>query len=141
MKITISSEVDIIKIKTSPVKKIASWIVKQLNLSVESLDIVFVSDEILKQLHYDFLNVKKNTDVITFNLSDNYNIEGEVYISIDRVKDQAQDYNVSLMNEVARLVIHGCLHLAGYDDLQSDQREIMKQKENYYVNMANDLFL
>ena len=141
MKITISGEVDIIKIKTSPVKKIASWIVKQLNLSVESLDIVFVSDEILKQLHYDFLNVKKHTDVITFNLSDNYNIEGEVYISIDRVKDQAQDYNVSLMNEVARLVIHGCLHLAGYDDLQSDQREIMKQKENYYVNMANDLFL
>ena len=73
------------------------------------------------------------TDVITFPIDEEPPIYGEIYISIDTARRQAEEYGVSLRNELCRLAVHGALHLAGYDDATPKQREKMHNLENQYI--------
>jgi probable rRNA maturation factor len=128
--------------KTEPVlKKVTTWICRDLNLNIKSLAVIFISDKEIKELHKKFLARSTYTDIITFNLGEGDNIEGEIYISLDRAKIQAKTYQVALLNEIARLIIHGCLHLAGYDDHHYKNRMIMKQREDHYLERIQKLFL
>jgi len=117
---------------TDQILNIVDEVCAKTGLHVKSCNIIFVSDKELAEMHHRYLNDPSPTDVITFNLGSD-EIEGEIYISSERAKTQSKEYNVSFENELIRLVVHGLLHLAGYDDLsESDYRE-MKQKENYFV--------
>ena len=129
------------EINESCARETADWICLELKLPILSLDIIFIDDESLRALHKKYLNDNSLTDIITFNLGDDSNLEGEIYISLDRAQKNADDYQVSLSNEIMRLIIHGCLHLAGYDDKSNEQREIMKKKEDYYLLTALEKFL
>ena len=119
----------------------AHWICRELKIPIVSLDIIFIDDESLRVLHNKYLNDDTVTDVITFNLGDDSNCEGEVYISLDQARKNAAYYHVSLINEIMRLIIHSCLHLAGYDDHNDKERKIMKKKEDYYLLIAVEKFL
>jgi rRNA maturation RNase YbeY len=121
--------------------RLTKWMCSELRLTVNSIDIIFVDDDCLKQMHEKFLNDNSYTDVMTFNLADDALIEGEIYISLDRVWEQAQDYQVSVLNEISRLLIHACLHLAGFDDKHPQQKGIMKTKEEVFLKRVKDLFL
>jgi rRNA maturation RNase YbeY len=77
-----------------------------------------------------FLGHDEPTDVISFPLEEEVRLEGEVYVNLDRAKEQAKHFGVSFRNEVARLVIHGILHLVGYDDTTTEQARIMKSEED-----------
>ena len=79
-------------------------------------------------MHEDYLNDPDYTDVMTFNLGDDA-IEGEIYISADRIKENANIFEASIENEIFRNIIHGLLHLKGYTDKEVHEKSKMKQKE------------
>jgi probable rRNA maturation factor len=96
--------------------------------------IVLVNDSEIRNLNTRFLGKEYPTDVIAFPLDDEGDeIWGEIYVSVDRAREQAVDYNVTFQEELARLIIHGILHLLGYKDHAKSDRKKMKQKEDYYI--------
>jgi probable rRNA maturation factor len=98
---------------------------------LHSISFVFCSDEYLLEINRKFLNHDYYTDVIGFDLSESgKEIEAEVYISIDRVKDNAKKSGQTIDNELHRVVFHGALHFCGYTDKKIKDRKKMKRKEN-----------
>jgi probable rRNA maturation factor len=97
----------------------------------------FVSDSSIKKLNNSYLKHNFYTDIITFPYNDNKTeIEGEIFISLDTVAKNAKIYETGFKRELARVIIHGCLHLAGYNDKTKKQKELIKNKENWYLAMA-----
>ncbi|HPH99800.1 MAG TPA: rRNA maturation RNase YbeY, partial [Chitinophagaceae bacterium] len=108
---------------------------KQEKMNLEQLDYIFCTDEFLLQMNQQYLKHNYFTDIITFNLSENTNtIVGEVYISIDRVKENAIQFNTSYVQELHRVLFHGALHLCGYKDKSKKDQALMRQKENFYLH-------
>lgn len=110
-------------------------IFKQEKTPLTSLNYIFCSDEYLLEINNQFLQHNYYTDIITFSLNEpKQPVEGEIYISLDRVKDNAntnqQPYNIELL----RVIFHGCLHLCGYGDKEEEEILVMRQKEDYYIN-------
>ena len=102
------------------------------------LTYVFCSDEYLLSINKDFLQHDYYTDIITFDLSENSKqIIGEIYISLDRVKDNAKTLNTNIKEETLRVIFHGALHLCGYKDKSKADITKMRQKENYYISLFN----
>ena len=99
------------------------------------LSIILTNNISLSKLKKKYFNVNQFTDVIAFNLSDEKDcIEGEIYISIDDVKENAKIYSESFENEFKRVIIHGGLHLMGFDDSTEDEKRTMKNLENIFLN-------
>ena len=122
-------------------KEIIIWTINKLKLPVNSLEIILTSDSYIKQLHKEFFDLNSTTDVITFDLSENPDeIEGEIYISIETAVEQGKQYEVSPELELCRLLIHGCLHLAGYDDIKKSDRAKLKMLENNLVEEAGRIY-
>ena len=97
---------------------------------------IFCSDDYLLQINRSFLQHDYYTDIITFPLSvKDEPIVAEVYISLDRIKQNAIQHNVNLFDETLRVLFHGALHLCGYSDKTKKQQLIMRAKENYYINL------
>jgi len=123
-----------------PNKKKIRVLIKELCLSEKKdlsfLNLIFCSDEYLLEINKKHLNHDYFTDVITFDFSeDNKNIEGDVYISVDRVADNAIKYKQEKDSELIRTIIHGTLHLFGYKDKTKKEKEIMTSKENKYLSL------
>jgi rRNA maturation RNase YbeY len=105
-----------------------------------SLNFVFCSDEYLHKLNVQYLDHDTLTDIITFDLSENADeISGEIYISIDRVKENAKKFTVPFYNELQRVMIHGILHLAGYHDKTQEQVTIMRGKEDKCLSLLPEI--
>ena len=99
------------------------------------LSIILTNNISLSKLKKKYFNVNQFTDVIAFNLSDEKDcIEGEIYISIDDVKENAKIYSESFENEFKRVIIHGGLHLMGFDDSTEYEKQTMKNLENIFLN-------
>jgi rRNA maturation RNase YbeY len=123
-----------------PIIRLATLLVEKLELNVKFISIIFLTDSKLRKLHKSYLNEDSETDVMTFNLNESGAIEGEIYISAQRAEEHAKEYNVPFVQELCRLVIHGCLHLAGYTDQAESERRKMKRKENALTNSLYILF-
>jgi probable rRNA maturation factor len=103
---------------------------------VGSLNYIFCSDEYLLNVNREYLNHDFYTDIITFdNSEDESKIEGDVFVSIDRVLDNAKTLNKIYENELMRVLAHGVLHLVGYDDLTDEGEGEMRSKEDFYLNL------
>jgi probable rRNA maturation factor len=104
----------------------------------QSLDYIFCSDEYLLNINKEYLQHDDLTDVITFNYGDPSNlkaIEGEVYISLDRITENARLYNTDFDTELHRVIVHGALHLFGYSDKSASQKAVMREKEDAYLSL------
>lgn len=102
---------------------------------LHNLTYIFCSDKYLLEINKQFLKHDFYTDVITFDLSQPKDeITGEIYISVDRVKENAQTLGVSINNELHRVIFHGALHLCGYKDKRSREIKMMKEKEDLYLS-------
>ncbi len=104
------------------------------------INCVFCSDEYLLEINKKYLKHNFLTDIITFDHSDRKNhIEGDLYISVDRVKDNARTYKHTFLNEITRVVLHGLLHLMGYNDKTEKEKKRMRLLENKYVSLYKTL--
>lgn len=98
------------------------------------LSCIFCSDDFLLDINRRFLNHDFYTDIISFSLAEHsMPVQGEIYISVERIKDNAKTFGTSVRMELLRVIFHGALHLCGYNDHTSKEVKLMRQKENYYL--------
>ncbi len=114
-------------------KEIIREIIAKERKTSGELSFVITNDERLKEINIEFLKHEYYTDVITFNYNEKDVINGEIYISLDRVKENAINYNVSLEEELMRVIIHGVLHLVGYDDNNDEKKSEIRKMEDYWL--------
>jgi len=118
--------------------EIASWISQVIeNESFKEGDInyIFCSDNQLLTRNIEFLNHDTLTDIISFDYTMGKLISGDIFISIDRVKENAEGFNVSFEEELSRVMIHGILHYCGYNDKTDAEKSLMRSKEDYYLSL------
>lgn len=106
---------------------------------INFLSYIFCSDEHLLEMNRTHLDHDYYTDIITFDLSDSEPIEGEIYISVDRVKENASTYGVSFEEELCRVMCHGLLHLMGYDDHSDADKQEMRAKETFCLSLLSEV--
>ena len=114
------------------------WVVKILESESKTpgdITVVFTSDAYLLNMNIEHLNHDYYTDIITFDYSTDV-ISGDLFISIDRVEENATLNNVSFLEEIYRVVAHGCLHLCGYKDKEPDDVVIMRKKEDFAISLV-----
>jgi probable rRNA maturation factor len=120
-------------------RKVTSWIkrvVEEEGSSLQEINYVFCTDSYLLTLNQGFLKHNTLTDIITFDYSEGRStLEGEIYISIDRIKENAIMYGISFEDELARVMIHGVLHLIGYKDKKPSEKALMRKKEEACLSL------
>lgn len=97
------------------------------------ISVIFCSDRYLLEMNKKHLNHDYFTDIITFNYVEDDVISGDLFISADRIRENAGKFNVTFLEELYRVILHGILHLVGYNDKTSEEKKVMKDKENYYL--------
>ncbi|MBK6729773.1 MAG: rRNA maturation RNase YbeY [Bacteroidetes bacterium] len=118
--------------------KVKAWILEVISKhgkSCKELQFFFCDDEFLLALNQEYLKHNTFTDIITFNYNQGNTISGEIYISIDRVIENATNYEKSFINELCRVIIHGILHLLGFNDITEDEQQYIKQKEDSMLEL------
>lgn len=116
--------------RKSELKTWIKLIIEKEKFLLGNLNYVFTSDESLLKINIDYLKHNTYTDIITFNYNEGKKVNGDIFISIDRVKDNAEKFNVSFEEELHRVIIHGVLHLCGYKDKSKVDAALMRKKEN-----------
>lgn len=119
-------------------KALSHWISEIIlheNHELGDLTYVFCDDAYLHKLNVQFLNHDTLTDIISFDNSLGKQIHGEIYISVERVKENADTYQVAFLEELHRVIIHGVLHFCGYKDKTKKQQETMSCKENEALDL------
>lgn len=119
------------------IKKWIGQVVKKEKKSVGNINYIFCDDEYLKRINRLYLKHNYYTDIITFQheTDDKKEISGDVFISIDRVKENAEKFDVNFGQELHRVMIHGVLHLFGYTDKSKSGKAKMTQKEDFYLSL------
>lgn len=117
---------------------IRQWISKTIKSEgfkkVSELSLIFCDDDYLLSINQQYLDHDTYTDIITFdNSEDEEVISGDIFISVDRIKENASLYKVEEAHEIHRVIIHGILHLCGYLDETKEEKDLMTQKENFYL--------
>ena len=115
---------------------VAAWIaesIKSEEHSVEEINYIFCDDDYLHKLNVEFLNHDTLTDIISFDYSVGKIIQGDIFISVERVKENASDFEVPFLEELHRVIIHGVLHYCGYKDKTPKDSLLMREKENFYL--------
>ena len=118
--------------------QISSWLsscIADLGYSLGELSIIFCSDEYLLEINKKHLNHDYYTDIVTFNYNVKKKLNGDLFISVDRVKDNASIFNENFNVELFRVIIHGVLHLCGFNDKTTNEQKEMRQKENHYLRL------
>ena len=110
-------------------------VIRKENKKLGCVNFVYCSDNYLLDLNKTYLKHHDLTDVITFNFSENKKIiEGDIYISIERVKENSKTFIEPFISELLRTMVHGVLHLIGYDDKKKGDKTLMIEKENYFLS-------
>ena len=117
---------------------IRKWLidlVEEEKCGIQKVQYIFCTDEYLLGINKQYLNHDYYTDIITFPLNNSQSdILSDIYISIERIVDNAKSYKVSTKQELHRVMAHGLLHLCGYGDLSVDEKKVMRERENYYLS-------
>jgi len=124
--------------KLSDKKRTKDWIrqiLKNEKRSVSVLNYIFCSDTFLLAINRQYLRHNTLTDIITFDLSEGNDIEGEIYISLDRVRANAKEFKRPYSEELRRVIAHGVLHLLGYNDKKASEKTEMRRKEEACLSL------
>lgn len=119
-------------------KELSIWISSVINsegFKEGDINYIFCNDDYLLQLNQEFLNHDTLTDIISFDYTLGKKINGDIFISIERVLDNAKDYQVDFSNELHRVMVHGVLHYCGYNDKTQKETQLMRVKENHYTEI------
>lgn len=128
-----------IEIKIQQKLKLKNWlkgVIESEGFVLGDVNYVFCSDDYLLKINVEYLDHDFLTDIITFDNSEEEElIEGDIFISLDRVKDNAKTFEVSFEYELKRVLVHGILHLCGYLDKTDEEETLMRSKENHYLQL------
>lgn len=144
MKLAINFFTEDVDFKLKGKKDIKSWIknvITSENKVVGNINFIFTTDESLLEINKKYLKHKTYTDIITFNYNQEKILNGDIYISVDRVRDNAKVYSDNFEKELFRVLVHGVLHLIGYDDVSDSLEKVIRQKEDQYLKMLFAEFL
>ena len=108
-------------------------------MSAFALSVVFVGSRFIRMINREYLSHDYVTDVVSFPLGPEPGPEGEIYVNLDRAASQARQYRVPVRTEIRRLIIHGLLHLLGYDDATPRARRAMTRRENRYLEQFHSI--
>jgi rRNA maturation RNase YbeY len=117
-------------------EEVSKWVIETISaegFKLEEVNYVFCDDDYLHKLNVEFLKHDTLTDIISFDYSIGKIIQGDVFISVERVKENAKDFGVDFIDELNRVIIHGILHYCGYKDKTPDEAKTMRNKENFYL--------
>ena len=120
--------------------KTTTWIERVVvseGFVIGEINYIFCDDIYLNHINKEFLKHDSFTDIISFDYSLGKQINGDIYISIERVLDNAEQYNVTFENELRRVMIHGVLHYMGYKDKTTEEKKVMRLKENTSIDLLN----
>lgn len=120
---------------SSWLKTVAGSEMKQLG----DINLIFCSDNYILDVNMKYLKHDYFTDIITFDYCEGNYLSGDLFISIDSVRENAAFYNVDFTAELNRVIVHGILHLIGYDDHNDDDIKVMRSKEDYYLQLRENL--
>ena len=130
-----------ISFKLKNKNKVKQWIKATIaaeGYSLQELNYIFCSDEYLLQINRQYLDHDTYTDIVTFDNSEkDKSITGDIFISIERIRENAQKFGTGETNELHRVIIHGALHLLGYTDKKTASKKLMTQKEDQYLGIRN----
>lgn len=118
--------------------KIIHWIattIEKEGYELGEISYTFCDDEFLHKINVEYLNHDTLTDIISFDYVAGKQVNGEIFISVERVKNNAEEFGTSFENELLRVIIHGVLHFMGYKDKTSSEAETMRQKEDFYIRL------
>ena len=137
--------VEDITFDTTQLEPVPSWlqsIIHSHSSTLSSINYIFCSDEYLLNVNREYLDHDYYTDIITFDQLDSINepIEADIFISIERVQENAAQLNFSFLSELIRVLVHGVLHLLGYDDHSETDRVIMRNLEEQYIELFHSQF-
>ena len=118
----------------SILKKYIHSIFKKEGKKLGSVSFIFCSDKALLEINRKYLKHDFYTDIITFDLSETEAIQAEIYISVDRVRENSYNLGISFKSELLRVIIHGILHLCGYNDKTQAEKRKIREKEDYFLN-------
>lgn len=125
-------------------KKLRKWIYASMDLekkTIGSINFIFCTDAYLHEMNVKYLNHDTYTDVITFDYTENPpEISGDIFISSERVRENAKQFGTTFVMELHRVMIHGLLHLAGFDDKTAREQQQMRSKEDYYLSLQPEIF-
>ena len=113
-------------------EQFSSWlsdVIISENKHEGEINYIFCDDDYLLEINQQYLNHDTLTDIISFDYSIGNDLHGDIFISIDRVRENAQDYDVAFQDELKRVMVHGVLHYCGYKDKSDDDEKLMRQKE------------
>ena len=128
-----------ISFKNKSIKNLISNLLSQYSTVEGQVSIILSNKILLNKLKKDYFNLNHFTDVITFNLEDdNQPLDGEIYISIDDVNENSKKYNVSFDDEFKRVLIHGFLHILGFDDKTQKEKKEMTKLENINMKLISE---
>ncbi len=130
-----SEEIDFQLKKPAKSKQWIKSVIKAEGCELESLNFIFCSDDYLLSKNIEYLNHHTLTDIITFDTRESESIEGDIFISIERVMDNAEKLGIQFQDELDRVIIHGVLHLIGYSDKGNEQKKLMREKEDSYLSL------
>lgn len=116
------------------------YVIKNEDCFTGNLSYIFCSDEYLWNMNKQYLGHDYYTDIITFDYVEDKYVSGDMFVSYDRVVDNAQKFGVSRETELLRVMIHGVMHLVGYDDQTDEQEAEIHRKEDYYIDVYNKQF-
>jgi probable rRNA maturation factor len=140
----IFNELDYEISETSDMKKVLEIAIKEEELNDVEFNVILVDNNYIHELNKNYRKIDRETDVITFALEDNEEVNeeehrllGDIYISVDKAKSQALEYGHSFKREICFLAVHGFLHLLGYDHMNKHDEEIMFSKQELILNEAN----
>lgn len=100
-----------------------------------NINLIFCSDNYILDINQRFLNHDYFTDIITFDYCEGNKLHGDLFISVDSVRENAVEYGTDFNEELSRVIVHGLLHLIGYDDHSASDKKVMRSKEDYYLSL------
>ncbi|PLX10878.1 MAG: rRNA maturation RNase YbeY [Marinilabiliales bacterium] len=121
-------------------KKWINYVIQDEGFIQGDINFIITSDKYLLKINKEYLSHNFYTDIVTFNYCEEPNINGDIFISIDTIKNNSTRFSVSFLEELHRVMIHGILHLIGYDDQSDEEKDAMIQKENFYLERLKNLF-
>ncbi len=118
------------------IKKVVTRIVSDKGMKGGLVDVIITSDDKVYEINNEFLGHDFYTDIITFDYNSGKTVNGEIYISADRVRENAGKFGVSAISEMKRVIFHGFLHLCGYDDRTAEEKRKMSEMEEMYLALS-----